>query len=97
MGYQPYLGKRDIQARKGQIILVQENFTSALHIFGGHVAMIDEIAYNGATSEWIRQGAPREELNNWKAAEILEVFQIKKQFTVFFKNLCSVQGIMELL
>lgn len=64
VGYQPSLGKRDIQASKGQILLVQENFTSALHIFGGHVAMIDEIAYNEATSEWIRQGAPGEELNN---------------------------------
>lgn len=31
--------------------------------------MIDNIAYNKATSEWVRQGAHREELNNWKVVE----------------------------
>lgn len=77
-GYQLSLGKRDIQTGKGKILPVQETFTSVGHIFRGHIAMINEIDCNEATSYWIRQGSLREELRNWKVVEILKVFQIKK-------------------
>lgn len=54
MGYQPSSGERDIQDGKGQFLPLHEIFKSVGHIFGGHVAMIDEVAYNEATSSWIR-------------------------------------------
>lgn len=50
LGYQLSLGERDIQTGKGKILPMQENFTSVGHIFGDHVAMIDEIACNEAIS-----------------------------------------------
>lgn len=78
LGYQPSLGEMDVQASKGEILHMHETFISDGDIFEGHVEMINEVAYDGVISIWIRQGAPGEELNNWKAAEIPRVFQIIK-------------------
>lgn len=52
------------QAIKGKIPPIEETFKSVVHIFDGKVGMIDEEAYNEATSNWIRQAEPNEELKN---------------------------------
>lgn len=70
LGYQPSLGKEDFQVGKGQVLPMQKTFTSSSHIFGGQVAMVDEVTFNEATPYWVRQGVPGEELRNWKSIEI---------------------------
>lgn len=51
LGYQPSLDERGNQAIKGKVLPVHETFTSVGHIFRGHVAMIDEVAYNWKDDE----------------------------------------------
>lgn len=64
LGYQPSLDGTNDQAIKGKIPPIEETFKSVVHIFDGKVGMIEEEAYNEATSNWIRQAEPNEELKN---------------------------------
>ena len=54
---------------------MEKTFTSAGHIFGKQVAMISEEDRNKGVSSWMRQAAPNEELTNWKAVEVPQIFQ----------------------
>lgn len=74
LGYQLSLDGENDQEIKGNTHLVEEIFESVGHILDGQITMIDEEAYNEATSSWIRPTEPDEELKIWKAVEIPQVF-----------------------
>ncbi|XP_050889483.1 uncharacterized protein LOC127094733 [Lathyrus oleraceus] len=69
LGYDPSSIEAGNQHDKEKIPPVEEIFTSAGHIFGNQVAMINVEDHKEGVSSWIRQAAPNEELTNWKAVE----------------------------
>ncbi|XP_050890447.1 uncharacterized protein LOC127095858 [Lathyrus oleraceus] len=75
LGYDPSSIEASNQHDGEQIPPVKETFISAGHIFGNQVAMINVEDHEEGASSWIRQAAPNEELTNWKAVEVPQIFQ----------------------
>jgi hypothetical protein len=75
LGYDPSSHKVGNQPDKEKIPSVEKTFTSAGHIFGKQVAMISDGDREEGVSSWMRQAAPNEELTNWKAVEVPQIFR----------------------
>ncbi|XP_050915072.1 uncharacterized protein LOC127130033 [Lathyrus oleraceus] len=75
LGYDPSSIEASNHHDGEQIPPVKETFISAGHIFGNQVAMINVEDHEEGASSWIRQVAPNEELTNWKAVEVPQIFQ----------------------
>ena len=81
LGYQP---SKATKKDKGQCPPTLEIFINKGVDHGGLVSMISNKSNNKGASNFIREFLPDEELKNWTAVEIPEIFFFPKYFFVLF-------------